>query len=74
MGLEEVVDRLVESVNRDGGILRCDTCGRWEPVGDARVRLSTGWPRCHGHTMCWWTQSQLDAGDMPVLDLRKETR
>lgn len=39
-----------------GGILRCSTCGREEPIrdGDVARYLARGWPKCHG-TMEWIT-------------------
>lgn len=47
-----------------GGTLRCEVCGRVkEPRG---AYMSTGWPKCHGYTMRWWTQRQIDAGEMPA--------
>jgi hypothetical protein len=49
-----------------GGYLRCETCGRSADVGNAGERVtSTGWPKCCGYTMRWWTQRQIEAGDVP---------
>lgn len=49
-----------------GGVLRCETCGRTIEMlpGDAGLYTSSGWPRCCGYTMRWWTQRQIDAGEM----------
>lgn len=63
----EPTEAVAGSVNHFGGIIRCETCGRWEPVGDAGRYMRNGWPKCHVYTMRWWTQRQLDAGEMPVL-------
>jgi hypothetical protein len=50
-----------------GGFLRCETCRRTEGLdGQATgVYLKRGWPRCCGYTMRWWTQRQVDAGEVP---------
>lgn len=49
-----------------GGILRCETCLSTAPLGDPGRRVtSMGWPKCCGYTMRWWTQRQIDAGEMP---------
>lgn len=52
------------TVPQHGGILRCETCLRiQDPRGEY---MSVGWPKCHGQTMRWWTQRQIDAGEMPA--------
>lgn len=60
--------KLAEVIGNDlqplGGILRCNVCGRMEPLGDVGASLATGWPKCHGYTMTWWTQRQVDNGEM----------
>jgi hypothetical protein len=43
-----------------GGILRCETCGTTQPVGDVGAHLGGGWPEHHGLTMRWVTQRELD--------------
>lgn len=48
-----------------GGYLRCETCQRCQPLGDASEHYAKGWPRCCGYTMRWWTQRQVDAGEVP---------
>lgn len=60
-------DLIAESVEGFGGLLRCETCGREQSMceGDAGSYLFRGWPRCCGYTMRWWTQRQLDMGEMP---------
>jgi hypothetical protein len=65
-----------ELITRFGGILRCETCGRTEPLsGDVIAQaLRSGWPKCedlnaafdHG-TMRWWTRTQIDAGELPEI-------
>lgn len=51
--------------SRAGGILRCETCRRTDtPKGEY---WRTGWPRCCGYTMSWWTQRQIDAGEVDGL-------
>ena len=45
-----------------GGYLRCETC---RATGDVKPHYwQTGWPKCCGYTMRWWTQRQIDAGDV----------
>ena len=48
-----------------GGVLRCNTCQREQPVGDITGNLRDGWPECHGYTMTWMTQRLLDAETTP---------
>lgn len=48
-----------------GGVLRCGTCGSQRPPGPIGNHLTQGWPTCHGYAMTWWTQRQIDAGEMP---------
>jgi hypothetical protein len=50
-----------------GGFLRCESCGAVEDMTDDRAGRYTadGWPRCCGYTMRWWTQRQVDAGEVP---------
>lgn len=43
-----------------GGILRCSTCCREQPLGNVGTRLRYGWPSCCGYTMLWVTQRLLD--------------
>lgn len=50
-----------------GGFLRCESCGYSRELGDLRSHYATGWPRCCGYTMRWWTQRQVDAGEVPAL-------
>ena len=47
-----------------GGVLRCETCKRIQALGDVGSKLKDGWPKCCGYTMRWWTQRQIDAGEM----------
>jgi hypothetical protein len=50
-----------------GGYLRCESCRRREPLGNPGRRvLGEGWPKCCGYTMRWWTQRQIDAGEVPL--------
>lgn len=53
------------NLDRFGGMLRCESCGHTEPMnpGDAGTYVASGWPKCHGYTMRWWTRRQLDAGE-----------
>lgn len=48
-----------------GGVLRCETCHFTVPLRNVAAKLRDGWPRCCGTTMRWWTQRQLDSGEMP---------
>jgi hypothetical protein len=49
-----------------GGFLRCESCRSNFDLspGQAGHYLSNGWPTCCGHTMRWWTQSQIDKGEV----------
>ena len=49
-----------------GGVLRCSSCGKRRALGNVGDRLRNGWPMCCGYTMMWWTQRQIDAGEMPA--------
>jgi hypothetical protein len=57
-----------ESLDGFGGFLRCEECRtvKTMQVGDAGAYTAHGWPRCCGYTMRWWTQSQIDAGEVPA--------
>lgn len=44
-----------------GGVLQCLTCGKELPLDSPSDKLLNGWPKCHGYTMRWWTQRQVDA-------------
>jgi hypothetical protein len=57
-------DRVASSIVPLGGFLRCTVCGRDEPLDHVGHHLDTGWPRCCGYTMRWWTQRQIDAGEV----------
>lgn len=38
---------------------------RFELLGEAGARVTGGgWPKCCGYTMRWWTQRQIDAGEV----------
>lgn len=58
-------DRINGETRAIGGILRCETCGRMKDLGDVGLRVTAvGWPKCHDLTMRWWTQRQIDSGEM----------
>jgi hypothetical protein len=61
--------RSLATWSASGGFLRCENCGRQEELGrtDIAVNLRQGWPKCCGYTMRWWTQRQIDAGEVPSL-------
>lgn len=60
VGFDRAVDRITVEF---GGELRCESCGyRRTPEGRY---WREGWPVCHGASMRWWTQRQIDAGEMP---------
>lgn len=50
-----------------GGFLRCETCGHRQELREHQMAgyLANGWPKCCGHTMRWWTQRQIDNGEVP---------
>jgi hypothetical protein len=48
-----------------GGVLRCETCKNIKALGDIGAKLNSGWPKCCGYTMRWWTQRQIDNHEMP---------
>ena len=48
-----------------GGFLRCETCGL---RGEVEARYwRVGWPKHCGYTMRWWTQRQVDAGEVAAF-------
>lgn len=47
-----------------GGFLRCESCHHTKPLGDVGKKLGEGWPKHCGYTMRWWTQRQIDAGEV----------
>lgn len=47
-------------LNSRGGYLKCEKCGRTRNLGDTAGYLRNGWPECHGFTMTWITQKQID--------------
>lgn len=55
-------------VGQFGGYLRCEECRHREPLDGraAGAYLRGGWPRHCGYTMRWWTQRQIDAGEVPA--------
>lgn len=50
-----------------GGFLLCEKCGDRRPLRGQSIRdhVQSGWPRCCGYTMRWWTQRQMEAGEAP---------
>lgn len=50
-----------------GGFLRCEDCGHRRQLGNLAANYRDGWPRCCGYTMRWWTQRQVDAGEVPEM-------
>lgn len=52
---------VVEELVGLGGFLQCSSCGRRLSISDADVggSLTSGWPKCCGATMHWWTRRQL---------------
>lgn len=50
------------------GLLRCPVCSARRHIdqGDVRRFFATGWPACHGLTMTWWTQHQVNDGLVPT--------
>lgn len=57
--MSEAANWAAAAVNHFGGLLRCTVCGREEPRGDLVSHFATGWPKCHGYTMRWITDSEL---------------
>lgn len=62
---------LAESIGNDlrgfGGFLRCEQCGHvWTGALDTGRFIAHGWPKHCGYTMRWWTQRQIDAGEVPA--------
>jgi hypothetical protein len=66
VGIHDAIGRDIAGL---GGYLRCETCRRVvEFYPSARADyLRRGWPKCCGDTMRWWTQRQIDAGEVPAL-------
>jgi hypothetical protein len=53
-------DAIADDLAPFGGLLRCTTCKREQPLGDVAGNLRDGWPKCCGYTMTWMTQRLLD--------------
>lgn len=60
---------ITDSLDQFGGFLRCETCGSIKEleVGAAGRYTRKGWPECCGRTMRWWTQKQIDNGEIDRL-------
>lgn len=54
---------VVDLTWQHGGYLRCEYCGHRAALRSEYWR--TGWPQHCGYTMRWWTQRQIDAGEVP---------
>lgn len=54
------------NLDRFGGFIRCERCGRTSDLksGVANQYLEHGWPKCCGYTMRWWTQNQINNGEV----------
>lgn len=64
MNVQDRINRRTDTITAEfGGLLRCETCGKQAPVEPAYWHV--GWPKHCGQTMRWWTQRQIDAGEMP---------
>lgn len=61
-------DQIGTKFDKRGGILQCETCKATRPVGSVGHHLAHGWPTCCGQTVIWWTQRQVDAGQVPGSD------
>lgn len=61
-----VIGAIGTSLDQFGGFLRCEVCRRQQDMhkGDAGRYTGHGWPRCCDLTMRWWTQRQIDAGEV----------
>ena len=57
-------DALGREAQSFGGVLRCESCGDMKALGSVGAKLRDGWPKCCGYTMRWWTQRQIDSGEM----------
>ena len=62
MSIHDTIAGDLESL---GGYLRCEVCGHCRVKGDVSHNLAAGWPKHCGYTMRWWTQRQIDAGEVP---------
>lgn len=66
-----MMDSLERSLGADlahfGGFLRCEQCGHSAELGNPGRRVmggEGGWPKHCGYTMQWWTQRQIDDGEV----------
>jgi translation initiation factor 2 beta subunit (eIF-2beta)/eIF-5 len=59
-------EEINETLDRFGGFVRCETCGSTHDLaeGEAGEYMAHGWPECCGMTMRWWTQNQIDNGEV----------
>lgn len=63
--MSNLTDAIGADITRQfGGFLRCETCRSTRPVDGGY--LSTGWPKCCGYTMRWWTARQIRDGEVPA--------
>lgn len=60
-------EKIASDLRGFGGVLRCEKCYYARSLGDVAYYLHAGWPRCCGYTMRWWSQRQIDAGEMPSV-------
>ena len=64
----DLTETMTGALDGFGGYLRCESCGAHEPLGNPGSRVTGGgWPKCCGYTMRWWTQRQIDAGEVPAV-------
>jgi hypothetical protein len=64
--MSALADKMNAALRPLGGFLRCETCRHEQDLGDVGLSVDTGWRKCCGYTMRWWTQRQVDAGEVPA--------
>lgn len=60
---DSIVSTVTDALSGFGGYVRCETCGRRGELGDVPTYIASGWPKCCGYTMRWWTARQVEAGE-----------
>lgn len=64
----DMPERMAAALSGMGGLIRCEVCGAAREIDGmtASAYCLQGWPQCCATTMRWWTQAQIDGGEMPL--------
>lgn len=59
--MSDLAGKIGSDLQGFGGHLKCTVCDRVQPLGNVGNKFRSGWPKCCGYTMRWWTRRQIDA-------------